>query len=115
MTAPISAWERIVPVSLGSRSYDIVINEGGTSQAGPLLASWLKLDTAKGLRILLIADAAVYDRHGDAVQRSLEASGAEVRSAIVPSGEQTKSYAQTQAFTGTTSPLPPPIAIPTSQ
>jgi len=98
MTAPISAWERIVPVSLGSRSYDIVINEGGTSQAGSLLTGWLKLDTAKGLRILLIADAAVYDVHGDAVLRSLEASGAEVRSAIVPSGEQTKSYAQTQAL-----------------
>ena len=98
MTAPISSWERIVPVSLGSRSYDIVINEGGISQAGSLLARWLKLDTAKGLRILLIADAAVYDVHGDAVQRSLEASGAEVRSAIVPSGEQTKSYAQTQAL-----------------
>lgn len=96
MTAPISAWERIVCVNLGTRSYDIVINEGGISQAGSRLAAWLKLDTAQGLRVLLIVDAAVFDLHGAAVQRSLEAAGAEVRAAIVPSGEQTKSYAQTQ-------------------
>lgn len=98
MTAPFSAWERIVPVNLGSRSYDIVINEGGISQAGSLLAGWLKLDTAKGLRVLLIADVAVFAVHGAAVQYSLEAAGAEVRAGIVPSGEHTKSYAQTQAM-----------------
>ncbi len=98
MTVSTSEWQRIVPVRLGSRSYEIVISDGGTSQTGPRLAGWLKLDTAKGLRILLIADAAVFDRHGTAVQRSLEASGAEVRSAIVPSGEQSKSYTQTQAL-----------------
>ncbi|MEI6541583.1 MAG: LLM class flavin-dependent oxidoreductase, partial [Planctomycetota bacterium] len=88
----------MVHVNLGSRSYDIVINEGGTSQAGPLLAAWLKLDTAQGLRVLLVSDAAVFHVHGASVQRSLEAAGAEVRAAIVPSGEQTKSYAQTQAL-----------------
>lgn len=98
MTPPISAWERMVHVNLGSRSYDIVINEGGTSQAGPLLAVWLKLDTAQGLRVLLVSDAAVFHVHGASVQRSLEAAGAEVRAAIVPSGEQTKSYVQTQAL-----------------
>lgn len=98
MTAPISAWERIVPVHLGSRSYDIVINEGGTSQAGSLVAGWLQQSTAMGLRVLLIADETVFDTHGLAVQRSLEASGAEVRSATVPSGEKSKSYAQTQAL-----------------
>ena len=100
MTPPISAWERMVHVNLGSRSYDIVINEGGTSQAGPLLAAWLKLDTAQGLRVLLVSDAAVFHVHGASVQRSLEAAGAEVRAAIVPSGEQTKSYVQTQAVDG---------------
>ena len=98
MTAPISAWERIVPVNLGSRSYDIVIKEGIISQAGSLLTSWLKPDTAKSQRVLLIADVAVFDVHGAAVQRSLELAGAEVRSAIVPSGEQTKSWAQTQTL-----------------
>jgi len=98
MTVQNSAWQRIVPVKLGSRSYDIVINEGGTSRTGPAIADWLKLDTAKGLRFLLIADASVYDQHGSAVQRSLESAGAEVRSAIVPSGEQSKSYEQTQAL-----------------
>jgi 3-dehydroquinate synthase len=98
MTVPISAWQRIVPVSLGSRSYDIVISEGGTAHAGSLIAEWLNLDTAKSLRILLIADASVYDHHGSAVHRSLNAAGAEVRTAIVPPGEQSKSYDQTQVL-----------------
>ena len=93
---PKSSWEHIVPVNLGSRSYDIVIYSGGTEQAGRLLTTWLKLDTARGLRILLVADAAVCGLYGSAVQRSLEASGAEVRSATVPSGEQSKSYEQMQ-------------------
>ncbi|HRA90504.1 MAG TPA: 3-dehydroquinate synthase [Planctomycetaceae bacterium] len=98
MTQQLTMYDRIVPVSLGTRSYDIVINPGASSKAGSLLAGWLKLDSAKGLRVLMIADAAVYAEHGRAVEKSLQAAGAEVRSALVPSGEQSKSYAQTQAL-----------------
>ena len=98
MTKHQTTFDRIVSVDLGSRSYDIVINAGGMSHVGTLLTKWLKLEAAKDLRVLLIADAAVYKEHGRAVERSLEAAGVEVRSAIVPSGEQSKSYAQTQAL-----------------
>lgn len=98
MTKQLTMYDHIVPVDLGPRSYDIVINAGGISQAGSLLASWLKLDTAKGLRVLVVADSEVYKGPGRAVERSLEAAGAEFRSAIVPSGEQSKSYVHTQAL-----------------
>ena len=98
MTKHQTTFDRIVSVNLGSRSYDIVINEGGTQHAGSLLADWLKLDIAKGVRVLLIADNAVYKEHGRAVERSLQATGVKVHSTIIPSGESSKSYAQTQAL-----------------
>ena len=85
----------IVHVSLGSRSYDIVISSGGTSTAGNALAGWLQLSGLNGIRCLLVADAAIERTHGDAVRSSLESAGAEIRTAIVPSGEQSKSYEQT--------------------
>lgn len=98
MTKQLTMYDRIVPVNLDSRSYDIVINAGAKSQAGSLLAGWLKLDSAKGLRVLMVADSGVYKEHGRAVENSLESAGAEVRSTIVPSGELSKSYAQTHAL-----------------
>ena len=98
MTKHQTTFDRIVSVNLGSRSYDIVINEGGTRHAGSLLAEWLKADTAKGIRVLLISDSAVYKEHGRAVEKSLQAAGADVRSTIVPSGESSKSHTHTQAL-----------------
>jgi 3-dehydroquinate synthase len=85
---------RVVQVLLGSRSYEIVINDGCTSDAGLTIASWLKQPDAKGLRTLVICDAAVQAVHGTAVQKSLHLAGAEVHMAAIPSGEQSKSYEQ---------------------
>lgn len=96
MNSPANSWDRLVHVQLGARSYDIVIDEGCTAAAGPAVASWLRQTDAKGLRFLMIADASVQKIHGVAVQHSLETSGAEVRIATIPSGEQSKSYEQTQ-------------------
>ena len=96
MNSHTTSWNRSVHVPLGTRSYDIVIDEDCTTQAGPAIASWLNAASAEGLRFLLVADAAVQAIHGRAVQSSLVAAGAEVRVASVPSGEQTKSYEQTQ-------------------
>ncbi len=85
----------IVRVSLGTRSYDIVISNGRTWSAAKSLAGWLQHAGLKGIRCLMVTDAAVQESHGDAVRSSLELAGAEVRTALVPSGEQSKSYEQT--------------------
>lgn len=95
MNSPATSWDRLVHVQLGTRSYDIVIDEGCTAVAGPVTASWLKMADAKGLRFLVVSDEHVQPLFGLAVQESLEKSGAEVRMAVVPSGEQSKSYEQT--------------------
>lgn len=96
MNSPETSWDRLVHVQLGARSYDIVIDEGCTAAAGPTVASWLQQSDAKGLRFLIVSDATVQNIHGAAVQASLQQAGAEVRLASVPSGEQSKSYEQTQ-------------------
>ncbi len=96
MISVYSPWERLVQVQLGSRSYEIVIQDRCTAAAGTAISAWLKQPDAKGLRALVVCDAAVQAVHGTAVQKSLEAAGAEVRIATVPSGEQSKSYEQMQ-------------------
>ena len=89
-------WTRSVHVELGSRSYEIGIGEGCLSGAAAAVGSWTGGSNVEKLRFLIVADASIRNPHGAAVQRSLEAAGAEVRMAIVPSGEQSKSYAQMQ-------------------
>ena len=85
----------IVRVSLGTRSYDIEISNGRTWSAAKSMAGWLQHAGLKGIRCLMVTDAAVQEFHGSAVRSSLELAGAEVRTALVPSGEQSKSYEQT--------------------
>ena len=91
-----SLWTRSVHVELGSRSYEIGIGEGCLSGAASAVGAWTGGNNIGNLRFLIVADASVQNPHGAAVQKSLEAAGAEVRTAIVPSGEQSKSYAQMQ-------------------
>lgn len=91
-----SLWTRSVLVELGSRSYEIGIGEDCLSAAAAAIGSWSGGNDAGNLRFLIVSDASVQNPHGMVVQKSLEAAGAEVRMAIVPSGEQSKSYAQMQ-------------------
>ncbi len=93
MTCPDHRQTDTVHVQLGSRSYDIEIG-GSTSAAGATLAGWLHLSGLNGIRILLVSDAAVGRNHGETVRNSLLIEGADVSIAIVPSGEQSKSYEQ---------------------
>lgn len=91
-----SLWTRTVHVELGSRSYEIGIGENCLSGAAAAVGSWTGGNNVANLRFLIVADASVQSLHGAAVQKSLETAGAEVKTAIVPSGEQSKSYAQMQ-------------------
>ncbi len=98
MTSGADFFQRTVRVELGQRSYDIVIGEQTLKNAGTMVKSWCPSNSSAAIRVLLVADAAVMPVHGETARRSLEASGIEVRAAIVPSGEQSKCYAQLQSL-----------------
>jgi 3-dehydroquinate synthase len=77
---------RIVPVSLGSRSYQIKVGGGLLSQLGAECAA-LKL----GQRCAIITDANVGKKFAKAALKSLLASGFQPVLITVPAGEKSKS------------------------
>jgi len=79
---------RIVPVSLGSRSYLIKVGSGLLSQLGRECAA-LKL----GQRCAVITDANVGKKFARAALKSLAASGFEPALVTVPAGEKSKRFA----------------------
>jgi len=82
----------IVPVSLGSRSYDIVIERGLLARA----AQYLK-PLSRGRSIAIVSDANVA-AHLATLQRTLGAAGIASESIVLPPGEGTKSWAQLEAL-----------------
>lgn len=96
MTLSPQQWERTVPVELGTRSYNILIGEHRLAQTAAALAHGLNCADASGLRFLMVADTAVAETYGRMVSSSLTSAGAEIRSVLVPSGEQSKSVEQLQ-------------------
>lgn len=76
-----------VAVPLGSRSYDIRIGSGLIHEAGSHIAPLLKTP-----RVCVITDKNVAARHLETLEKSLKASGIEVRTLILPAGEKTKSW-----------------------
>lgn len=88
--------DRIVNVDLAARSYQIRIGDGCISDIGTQLQAWLSGNMTSDLRALVVTDAALQHSHAATVCRSLADAGIETRSAAVPSGEQSKSYDQTQ-------------------
>ena len=82
---------RIVPVPLGSRSYDIKVGGGLLSRLGAECAR-LKL----GQRCAVITDANVGKHFTKAVLRSLAASGFEPVLVTVPAGEKSKCLAMVE-------------------
>ncbi len=78
---------RTVHVSLGERSYDILIGSGLIAAAGKAIASRLK-----GRRIAVITDENVGPLYLPALTESLAAEGFEVSSLTLPPGEKTKSH-----------------------
>ena len=70
------------------RSYDILVAPGAVGRVGPAVAD------RGGCRAVLIVDAAVARSHGAAAKESLERAGIEVLSIAVPSGESSKTIAE---------------------
>ena len=74
-----------ISVSLGSRSYPILVGAGTLSTVGLELAK-----RGVGRRVVLITDAAISRLHGDPVRRSLIEAGFDVTQVDIPEGEQAK-------------------------
>nr|WP_192814194.1 3-dehydroquinate synthase [Nitratireductor pacificus] len=82
MTAPVT-----VGVSLGDRSYDILIGPGLVAKAGAELARRLP-----GVRAAIVTDANVAAHHLEAFQASLSASGVDAQPIVVAAGEKSKGF-----------------------
>ena len=83
----------IVPVSLGSRSYDIVIERGLLGRAATHL-----LPLSRGRSMAIVSDANVAP-HLATLQATRAAAGVASEAIVLPPGEGTKSWAQLEALT----------------
>ena len=82
----------VVPVALGERSYDVLIEDGLLGRAGPLLAP-----LARGRTMVIVADENVAP-HLAILQGALVAQGIASEAIVLPAGEGTKSWAQLAAL-----------------
>jgi 3-dehydroquinate synthase len=87
MDSPAPVQAETVPVSLGARSYDIVIGEGLLADAGALIAPHLKRPL-----VAIVTDENVARAHLPALEHSLSSSGIASSVITLPPGEATKSY-----------------------
>src|SRR5215813_6307346 len=87
MTAPMRSDCVIVPVSLGSRSYDIVIGRGVVSTLGTRIAA-----LRPGTRAFIVTDDNVAHHTMPAAEASLKRAGVAAARLIVAPGESSKSY-----------------------
>ncbi|MET0257722.1 MAG: iron-containing alcohol dehydrogenase, partial [Methylobacterium sp.] len=83
-----AATRESVRVSLGARSYDILIGPGLVAEAGAEIARRLP-----GIRALVVADERVAALHADRFSASLDAAGIAHSRLVLPAGEPTKSFA----------------------
>ncbi len=86
---------RTVDVQLGERSYPIYIGEGLLQQAGSYLE---KHQLSKQSPLLIVTDEKVADPYLGILEQSLTASGFKVVTAIVGSGETSKSLSVFEAI-----------------
>ncbi|MET3762552.1 3-dehydroquinate synthase [Sphingomonas sp. UYEF23] len=82
-----------IPVALGSRSYDVVIEAGVLARA----AEWLK-PLSRGRRMAIVTDENVLP-HLATLQAALSAAGVESEAIVLPPGEGTKSWAMLEQLT----------------
>ena len=82
-----------VHVSLGDRSYEILVGRGALARLGAETAARVAGDRAEGRLAVLLSDPAVSRRYGVSARASLEAAGFQVHTALVPAGERFKTLA----------------------
>jgi 3-dehydroquinate synthase len=89
MTAPLRQSEPIVvPVTLGARTYDIVIGRGLLASLGERIKT-----LRPGARVAIVTDETVAAHHLAATETTLKAAGIDSARILVPAGEGSKSYA----------------------
>jgi 3-dehydroquinate synthase len=89
MTAPLRQSEPIVvPVTLGARTYDIVIGRGLLASMGERIKT-LRPDA----RVAIVTDETVAAHYLVATETTLKAAGIDSARILVPAGEGSKSYA----------------------
>jgi 3-dehydroquinate synthase len=81
--------EKIVPVSLGSRSYDVLIGPGLLQETGRLIATRI----GKG-KCGIVTDENVAHHHLATLEAALKAENRLAGSIVLPPGESTKCFAQ---------------------
>ncbi|WP_010217321.1 3-dehydroquinate synthase [Sphingomonas sp. PAMC 26621] len=82
-----------IPVSLGARSYDVVIEAGLLARA----AGWLA-PLSRGRKMAIVTDSNVLP-HLETLQTSLSGAGVASEAIVLTPGEATKSWSQLEALT----------------
>jgi 3-dehydroquinate synthase len=83
----------IVPVSLGNRSYDIVIETNAISTIGELVTPFIR-----GNRAIVITDSNVHLALMEKMNLGLKAANLAADYIVLPAGESTKSWAQLESL-----------------
>jgi len=95
MNAPSPAHDSVtVPVSLGERSYDILIGKGLVDRAGAEVAKRLQ-----GARVAIVTDENVAKAHLERLTASFNQAGIEATPVVVAPGEKSKSFATLETVT----------------
>lgn len=90
----VTTAEQTVCVSLGPRTYEILIGPDLLPRTGELIFRWYVQHAGKppaNPRGLIVSDTNVAPLHGETVKRGLEAAGWTVDVIALPAGEQSKS------------------------
>ena len=92
---PSAPVHHAVPVSLGDRSYDVVIGSGLLARAGETIAPLLTRPFAP-----IVTDETVAGLHLETLTRALEAEGIRPLPIVLPAGEATKSFHHLEQLLG---------------
>lgn len=84
----------IIPVTLGDRSYEVLIEAGALDRAGELLA-----DRARNGGFVVVTDAHVAEAQLQRLENGLQAAGIAIDPIILPAGEGTKSWSELARLT----------------